>query len=86
MPFPEGEQIYVYPKNGQSKEKVQSDKFNCYQKAKSETGFDPSAIPEGETSPPELKDVGPTETPRSFDGEYETPDKSYLKEEAGKQP
>lgn len=85
LPFPEGEQIYVYPKDGQSKEKLQADKFNCYEKAKSETDFDPAAIPEGATSPPGLKDVGPAETPQSFDGEYETPDKGYLKEEAGKE-
>lgn len=83
-PFPEGEQIYIYPKSGQSNEKVQADKFNCYQKAKEETGFDPSAIPEGTTNKPELGDIKPVKTPQSFNGEHETPDKGYLKEEAGK--
>ena len=85
LPIPEGEQIYIYPKNGQPNEKVQADKFDCYQKSKMETGFDPSTIPEAESDPPELKDLDSAETPRTFDGEYETPDKGYLKEEAGKQ-
>ena len=84
-PFPEGEQIYVYPKKGQSREQIQTDKFNCYQQSKKETGFDPSDIPEAESDPPELNDIESPETPGSFDSDYQTPDKGYLKEEAGKQ-
>ena len=85
MPFPEGKELYIYPKNGQSKQQVQQDRFICYERAKKETGFDPSAIPSGTTEPPGLGDVASGSPPQSFNGDYSTPDKGYLKEEAKKE-
>ena len=47
MPYPENEKLFIYPKEGQSDQQIQNDKFKCYQNAMKETGVDPSAIPEG---------------------------------------
>jgi hypothetical protein len=84
MPYPENEKLFIYPKDGQSEEQLQNDKFQCYQKAMKVTGFDPSAIPQGEKAPPGIKDVESGKTPETFDGDYSTPDKNYLAEEAKK--
>ena len=35
------EDAFVYPKNDQSMEQQQKDKFECYNWAKGQTGFDP---------------------------------------------
>src|SRR5262249_54723658 len=40
-------QPYVYPAKGQSKEQQDRDQYECYQWAKQQTGFDPSAPPQG---------------------------------------
>ena len=84
MPYPENEKLFIYPKDGQSEEQIQNDKFQCYQKAMKVTGFDPSAIPQGEKAPPGIKDLESVKTPETFDGDYSTPDKNYLAEEAKK--
>ncbi len=34
--------IYVFPNKGQSQQTMESDKYQCYQWAKQQTGFDPS--------------------------------------------
>ena len=44
----------IYPKKGQSPQKVEKDKFECYTWAKKETGFDPMNPP-GPTTPPPVK-------------------------------
>ncbi len=44
--------LYVYPAKGQSKDKMEQDKYQCYQFAKNETGFDAMARPTTSTPPP----------------------------------
>ena len=46
---------YVYPSKGQSKEKMEQDKYSCYQWAKGESGFDPMQVPTATSPPPEKK-------------------------------
>ncbi|MGB6606031.1 MAG: DUF6515 family protein [Steroidobacteraceae bacterium] len=41
-PPPQGDQMYVYPQNGQSAEQQASDKYQCHKWASSQTGFDPT--------------------------------------------
>ena len=36
------QQLYVYPAHGQSPQQQQQDQYQCYEFAKSETGFDPT--------------------------------------------
>ena len=45
----------VYPANGQSPDQMEQDKFQCYQWAKGETGFDPMAPPTATAPPPTEK-------------------------------
>lgn len=35
------QELVVYPSKGQSKEQMERDKYECYQWAKQQTGFDP---------------------------------------------
>jgi uncharacterized protein YcfJ len=44
--------LYVYPKEGQSTEQTDKDKYECYQWAKNDTGFDPMATPRTTTAAP----------------------------------
>jgi hypothetical protein len=44
--------LYVYPKNGQSAEQTDKDKYECYNWAKNDTGFDPMAAPTTTTAKP----------------------------------
>jgi hypothetical protein len=39
------QELYVYPAKGQSAEQQDKDKYECYQWAKRDTGFDPMAAP-----------------------------------------
>jgi hypothetical protein len=39
---PEGEDIYVYPQNGQSPDQQANDRYDCHKWASSQTGFDPT--------------------------------------------
>jgi Family of unknown function (DUF6515) len=52
-PPPQGDQMYVYPQNGQSAEQQASDKYECHKWASSQTGFDPTQ-PGGGVSPDQL--------------------------------
>ena len=36
------QQVYIFPNKGQSQETMESDKYQCYQWARQQTGFDPS--------------------------------------------
>lgn len=45
-------ELYVYPAKGQSSEQTDKDKFECYNWAKNDTGFDPMAVPRTTTAPP----------------------------------
>jgi hypothetical protein len=42
QPPPQGDQMYVYPQNGQSAEQQASDKYECHRWASSQSGFDPT--------------------------------------------
>ena len=46
-------ELYVFPAKGQSKEQTEKDKYECYQWAKQNSGFDPMAQPKATTPPPE---------------------------------
>jgi hypothetical protein len=45
--------LFVYPAKGQSQEQTEKDKAECYQWAKSQTGFDPMAPPAATSPPPQ---------------------------------
>lgn len=41
------DQLYIYPKQGQSEKKQADDRFACYQWSVKQTGFDPTQPPQG---------------------------------------
>ncbi len=47
--------FFIYPAKGQSQEQQEKDKFECYQWARGQTGFDPMAAPTA-TAPPPAKE------------------------------
>lgn len=47
------QQQYYYPAKGQSAQQQEKDKFDCYQWAKTQSGFDPMAPPKTSTPPPQ---------------------------------
>ena len=52
--------LMIYPAQGQSNEQMEKDKFECYNWAKGQTGFDPMQMPTASSPPPsqEKKSVG----------------------------
>jgi hypothetical protein len=52
-PPPQGDQMYIYPQNGQSAEQQASDKYECHKWASSQSGFDPTQ-PGGAVPPDQL--------------------------------
>jgi Family of unknown function (DUF6515) len=52
-PPPAGDQLYVYPQNGQSADQQAADQYECHRWANSQTGFDPTQ-PSGGVSPDQL--------------------------------
>lgn len=46
---------YVYPEKGQSSEQTEKDKYECYEWAKGQTGFDPMERPTATSAAPEEK-------------------------------
>lgn len=44
--------LMVYPAQGQTPEQTEKDKFECYNWAKQQSGFDPMQIPTATTAPP----------------------------------
>jgi outer membrane lipoprotein SlyB len=48
----------VYPSQGQSNEQVEKDKYECYNWAKRETGFDPMQVPTATSAPPPKQSEG----------------------------
>ena len=44
--------VYIYPAGGQSAEQMDKDKYECYNWAKNDTGFDPMETPTTSTAPP----------------------------------
>ena len=45
--------FFIYPNKGQSQEQMDKDKFECFQWAKQQTGFDPMAVPTASSPPPQ---------------------------------
>ena len=45
-------ELYIYPAKGQSSEQQDKDKFECYNWARNDTGFDPMAVPTTSTPAP----------------------------------
>lgn len=43
---------YIYPAGGQSDEQMDKDKYECYNWAKKDSGFDPMEVPVTSTAPP----------------------------------
>ncbi len=46
------QEFFVYPAQGQSQEQTDKDKFECYNWARNQTGFDPMALPTATAPPP----------------------------------
>ena len=46
------QELYIYPAKGQSDEQLDKDKYECYNWAKKDTGFDPMALPTTSSAPP----------------------------------
>ena len=44
--------LYIYPAGGQSAEQMDKYKYECYNWAKNDTGFDPMEVPTTSTAPP----------------------------------
>ena len=44
--------LIVFPANGQSNEQMEKEKFECYNWAKGQTGFDPMQMPTASSAPP----------------------------------
>lgn len=45
--------LFIYPTKGQSQDQMEKDKFDCYEWAKKNTGFDPMAQPKATAPPPQ---------------------------------
>ena len=45
--------MFVFPAKGQSDEQMERDKFECYQWARKQTGFDPMKTPQASAPPPQ---------------------------------
>jgi hypothetical protein len=54
------QELMIYPAKGQSNDQMEKDKFECYNWAKGQTGFDPMQMPTATSPPPsqEKKSVG----------------------------
>ena len=50
--------LIVFPAKGQSQEQMERDKFDCYQWAKQQTGFDPMEMPQATAPPPQTASSG----------------------------
>jgi hypothetical protein len=48
-----GQEMFIYPEQGQTQDQQKSDEYQCYNWAKGETGFDPMAAPVASTPPPD---------------------------------
>ena len=44
--------MFIYPKEGQSDEQLEKDKYECYRWSKKQTGFDPMEAPRATAPPP----------------------------------
>ncbi len=53
-----GQNLMIYPAQGQSQQQVEKDKYECYTWAKQQTGFDPMQAGSGTQPPPQGQPVG----------------------------
>jgi len=49
--------FFIYPNKGQSNDQMEQDKFQCYNWAKGQTGFDPMQVPKATSAPPPKSDA-----------------------------
>lgn len=54
-PLALAQELYVYPRDGQSKDQQDMDTYQCYQSARDQSGFDPMAAPRATSAEPEQK-------------------------------
>ncbi|APG26824.1 hypothetical protein A7E78_02540 [Syntrophotalea acetylenivorans] len=54
-PMCRAQEPIVYPSQGQAPDQVEKDKYDCYQWARQQTGFDPMQPPTAQTPPPQQK-------------------------------
>ena len=50
--YVQAQDLFVYPAQGQSNDQMEKDKFECYNWAKGQTGFDPMQMPTASSPPP----------------------------------
>ena len=51
------QELIIFPAQGQSDEQMDKDKYDCYNWAKKETGFDPMLVPTASAPPPKQKET-----------------------------
>ena len=51
--------VYAYPKEGQSQEQQEKDEFECYKWAKEKSGVDPAQAQQASGPPPRERSTGP---------------------------
>jgi len=47
------QELIIFPKEGQSQQQMEKDKFTCYSWAKAQSGFDPMSVPQANAPPPQ---------------------------------
>ncbi|MDH3915382.1 MAG: glycine zipper domain-containing protein [Chromatiales bacterium] len=52
-PVVHGQDLFVFPNEGQSQDQQDQDEFQCQRLARDRTGFDPMATPRASTAPPQ---------------------------------
>ena len=53
MGIAHADDLFIYPTQGQSQERMEQDKYQCYNWAKGQTGFDPMEVPKATSPPPQ---------------------------------
>jgi hypothetical protein len=69
------QEIFVYPAKGQTAEQVEKDKFECYQWAKQQSGFDPTqAVAAAPAQPPQTTPAATPPPVRAENGSKAPPE------------
>lgn len=55
----QAQDVYAYPKEGQSKEQQEKDEFECYRWAREQSGVDPAQAQQSSSPPPRERSTGP---------------------------
>lgn len=53
VPLAHGQELFVFPNEGQSQDQQEQDEFQCQRDARNRTGFDPMATPRASTAAPQ---------------------------------